>query len=419
MKILYVAYSQQNSSISSANSTITQFPWVNTLLNEMAKYGNFTIALAVPVDGDELQKNQKDGITLYGLPNPQERNIFKQFFDRLTGVIEKSEINSYLNKIICDFEPDIIEIFGSENPFGMIAKEQSKPVIIHIQGYLLVCLGKWFAGMSKCQQFRYSSFKNILLYRGIYHGYYIFKKRAEREAIILKNCKYFLGRTSFDKRIVKFFSPDSTYFHCEEFIRKEFFEKQWNLPLQNEITCVSVLKGTSYKGIDLLVEALLILRKQSTLTFKFKICGVSDDEEIVKFIKKKFKKEINSINIKFLGRLSTGDLIMELCSSNFYLHPSYIENSPNSVCEAMVLGMPIISTNVGGVSSLIHDRIEGILVQEGEPYSLVAAINELINNYEYANLIGINARRRAIQRHDPNEIVKRLNEIYDTILYKK
>jgi glycosyltransferase involved in cell wall biosynthesis len=225
-----------------------------------------------------------------------------------------------------------------------------------------------------------------------------------------------MGRTSFDKRLVSLISPGSTYFHCEEFLRKEFFEKQWNFPLKNEVTCVSILKGTSYKGIDLLVEVLLILKKYSTFSFVFKICGVSENEEIIKIIKKKYKKEINFLNINFLGKLTSDDLVKQLCNSNFYIHPSYIENSPNSVCEAMALGMPIISTNVGGINSLIDDKIEGLLVQEGEPYSLAAAIIELINNYECAKLLGKNARKRSIRRHDPNEIVNQLLDIYKTIL---
>jgi glycosyltransferase involved in cell wall biosynthesis len=195
-----------------------------------------------------------------------------------------------------------------------------------------------------------------------------------------------------------------------------FFEKQWNFTLQNEITCVSILKGTTYKGIDLLVEALLILKKYSKLSFKFKICGVSEDEEIIKIIKKKFKKEINFINIEFLGKLTADDLVKQLCNSNFYVHPSYIENSPNSICEAMALGMPIIASNVGGVSTMIEDEVEGILVQEGEPYSLAGAIVSLTNDYEKAKQLGCNARIKALKRHEPNDILKNLQNIYETII---
>jgi len=415
VRILYLLYNLQDSLTESTNPKIS-LPWVDALLGELVKCESITIALAVPVNNDDVQKIQKNGITIFGLPNPEEKSIFNKAYKRLTRATENIKINSYIIQVINDFEPDIIQIFGSENPFGLIVKQQKIPVIIHIQGFSFVCLGKWFTGISKWEQFRYASLKDLLLMRGSYHDYFTFRKKVETEAIIIKNCNYFMGRTNFDKRIVSFISPGSKYFHCEEIIRKVFFEKQWNFTLQNEITCVSILKGTTYKGIDLLVEALLILKKYSKLSFKFKICGVSEDEEIIKIIKKKFKKEINFINIEFLGKLTADDLVKQLCNSNFYVHPSYIENSPNSICEAMALGMPIIASNVGGVSTMIEDEVEGILVQEGEPYSLAGAIVSLTNDYEKAKQLGCNARIKALKRHEPNDILKNLQNIYETII---
>jgi glycosyltransferase involved in cell wall biosynthesis len=350
------------------------------------------------------------------LPNPKETNFFKKTLERITQSQANLSVNRFASQAISEFEPDIVQIFGSENPFGLIISEHGIPAIIHIQGYLQVWQGKWFTGITKWEQYVYADIKDLLLMSGSYHEFNLFKKRAERESVILKNCRYFMGRTEFDKRLLSLFSPSSGYFHCEEFIRRIFFEKKWNVSLNNEVTCFSILKGTSYKGIDLLVETLMILQTHSARSFKFKICGVSSDEEITRMLKKKYKNQINLLNLEFLGKLNGSEMVEQLCSSNFYIHPSYIENSPNSVCEAMALGMPVISTNVGGVSSLINDNVDGILVQEGEPYSLSAAVINLTNNYEYAKLLGENARKRAILRHDPEKIVNRLLDIYKTII---
>jgi glycosyltransferase involved in cell wall biosynthesis len=155
----------------------------------------------------------------------------------------------------------------------------------------------------------------------------------------------------------------------------------------------------------------------SKFQISFKICGVSENEEIITLLKKKYKKYFKSLNIEFLGKLSADDLVNQLSNSNFYVHPSYIENSPNSVCEAMALGMPVISTNVGGLSTLINDTVEGILVQEGEPYSMAGAILELANNYEKARLLGQKARIKALARHKPESIVKNILSIYDEIIF--
>lgn len=416
MRILFLVYAQQKSFGEFCVRPKTRFSWVDALIDRLSKSGSTSIGIAVPIYDKSFQKAEKDEIALYGLPNPPEKKFYKKIYNSLTYREENLNINNYTLQAVSDFKPDIIQIFGSENPFGLIIKNLNIPVIIHIQGYLLVWKVKWFTAISRWEQFRYENLKNLLIGQGSFHEYNIFMKRAAREAIILRNCRYFMGRTDFDKNIISLLSPDSVYFHCEEFIRKDFLERSWNFPLGSVVKCVSILKATSYKGIELLVETSLILKEYYAFPVEFSICGVSEEEEIIGIIKKKYRKETDFSNIRFLGRLTSAELVDQLCNSNFYVHPSYIENSPNSVCEAMALGMPVISTNVGGLNSLIADKTEGLLVQEGEPYSLAAAVVGLFNNYESAKLLGINARERSLKRHDPEKIMAQLLNIYNTIL---
>ena len=418
MRILYLLFNQQDSVTEFSNNPKISLSWVDALLDELVKCENLNIALAVPINNNTIQKSQKKGITVFGLPNPAEKNILKKAYNRVTGTSREININSYIPEVVDDFNPDIIQIFGSENPFGLIVKDIKTPVVIHIQGYLFVWQRKWFSGITAWEQFRYARLKDLFLMRSNYNAFHSFRKKAATEAVIVENCKYFMGRTDFDRRIAALVSPGSKYFHCEEFIRKDFFEKRWNYPLHNEVVCVSIIKGTSYKGIDLLIECFMILKKYSTLSFKFKICGISGNEEITRIVRKKYKNGCDFKDIEFLGKLSADDLVNQLCNSNIYVHPSYIENSPNSVCEAMALGMPVVATNVGGVSALLEDEEEGILVQEGEPYSLAGAIVDLINDYEKANQMGSNARIKALSRHDPEKIMDSLLKIYDNIIYE-
>lgn len=416
MRILYLLYNHRDSLTEFGNNPKINLSWVDALFEEILKCDNITLGLAVPVNNHTVQKSQKNDITFYGLPDPEEKGLLKKAFRRFTRATVNIHINSYIPEVIDDFKPDIIHVFGSENPFGLIARQIKIPVVIHLQGYLFVLKRKWFAGISRWEQFRYASLKDLLLMRGCYNDSVTFNDKAKTSENIIKNCKYFMGRTKFDKAIVSLISPGSSYFHCEEFIRNEFFEEKWDLPLKDEIICFSILKGGSYKGIDLLVEAYLLVKKFSDITLKLKICGVSEDEEIVRIIKKKYHKVIRSVDIEYLGKLKPDDLVNQLCNSNFYIHPSYLENSPNSICEAMAIGMPVIATKVGGVSSLIKDDIEGIMVQEGEPYALAGAILDLVKNYEKAKELGKNARAKAFKRHFPKDILENLLTIYETII---
>ena len=191
MRILYLLYAQQDSFTEFSSNVITKCPWADALLEELVKCENLNIALVVPINSYGFQKYQTERITLFGLPNPKAINFFKKIYKKITQELENPAINSYASQAISDFKPDIIQIFGSENPFGLILNEHSIPVIIHIQGYLQVWLGKWFKGISKCEQYRYADIKDSLLRQGSYHEYFAFRKRAEREAVILRNCRYF------------------------------------------------------------------------------------------------------------------------------------------------------------------------------------------------------------------------------------
>jgi len=81
----------------------------------------------------------------------------------------------------------------------------------------------------------------------------------------------------------------------------------------------------------------------------------------------------------------------------------------------MILGMPCIATFAGGTSSLLIDNTSGILIQDGDPWSLAGAIIELQNNPKKAIRLGNNAKLQADLRHDSNKILHDLRNIYYSV----
>ena len=99
-----------------------------------------------------------------------------------------------------------------------------------------------------------------------------------------------------------------------------------------------------------------------------------------------------------------------------YIHPSYIDNSPNSICEAQMLGCPVIATNVGGIPSLIDNGVDGLLVPANDPYQMASLIKELHENKTLQISISNNAKIKAINRHDKSIITNQLLNIYKYII---
>ena len=420
MKVLFLVYSPQNSLEYFAERRQTNFPWVDAMILELSKSNNeLAIGLVVPIRSANFQKWIHEEISIYGVP---DLKVPQSPVSRLTNrarLSQGSEIISHTLEAITDFNPDIIQVFGTENIFGIIQLYTKVPVVIHFQGSVLVVATKWFVGLTKWEQFRALSFRKMLTRSGSFFEYFTFRERGQREEVIMKQCRYFIGRTSFDRKLTGFFSPEASYYLCQEFIREDFFKHKWEVPRTNNITCISILKGVTYKGLDLLLDASAILNRYAAIKIEFKICGVSENEEVVTILKRRnYGGDIWSQFI-FLGKLDSKSLIDELVSSNFYIHPSYMENSSNSICEAMALGMPVVATNAGGTNSLINDDLDGILVQEGDPYSIAAAIIELSTNYHKAISIGNRARERAVQRHHPSKLKEEMISIFRSIISER
>jgi glycosyltransferase involved in cell wall biosynthesis len=105
-----------------------------------------------------------------------------------------------------------------------------------------------------------------------------------------------------------------------------------------------------------------------------------------------------------------------MLNAHIYVMPSHIENSPNNLCEAMILGMPCIATFAGGTGSILQDGVDGILVQDGDPWAMAGAIIELINSPERLVFYAKNARTKALKRHDISNTVNQYLTIYTKIL---
>ncbi|MCF8448162.1 MAG: glycosyltransferase family 4 protein, partial [Bacteroidia bacterium] len=146
---------------------------------------------------------------------------------------------------------------------------------------------------------------------------------------------------------------------------------------------------------------------------KWTLAGVDHRSKIPKILMKKFPM-IN--NVILVGRLDSTEIVEQMLHSDLFVLPSAIENSPNALQEAMLIGMPVIATHSGGTSVFIEHNQDGILIPEGEPYSLAGAITELSQNYSKAIEFGKKARERALSRNNPEVIAKQLIIAYKNIM---
>jgi len=116
-------------------------------------------------------------------------------------------------------------------------------------------------------------------------------------------------------------------------------------------------------------------------------------------------------HVEFTGMLSKSQWHKKAEDYNIFINTTNIDNTPVSVIEAMALGLPVVSTNVGGIPFLIDGRVDGLLVKKNNVNAMVNAIIEITNNKEQTRKLVLNARKK-VEGFDW-EIVKQL---WDNIL---
>ena len=220
---------------------------------------------------------------------------------------------------------------------------------------------------------------------------------------------------------MKAHNPLCIYFDCPRIISNEFYKKNWKLSiLKKDVYSVFIGNcSTPRKGLHIAIKALEVL-VMSYPNINFRIAGHAPKNNgnirYLDFINIMIDKKNLRNSIEFTGPLERIGMAQELEKCDLYLLPSLIENSPNTLAEAMIVGVPIVAAAAGGIPSMIRDEQEGLLYRP-EDYQMAALqISRLLKDQEFASRLGKSAQTRALKRHDNKKIVDNMILTYGTVL---
>lgn len=415
MKVLW--FVQENFDPSREKGGYNGAGWISSLCNEIVK--NDGIDLAMAFFSKDTRVGKANGVKYYSMETP-ELSPFKKIYYRIKGKFNQEEEalwSKYRNKmlkVLDDFEPDIIQIFGSENKYGLIAAVTNVPVILHIQGVLGPYFNAFLPPYVSKRDFYFKDGLNPIKIIKNLSQIYNWKMMTHCESNILRNVYYYFGRTTWDYRIAKLYNQKATYFFCNEVLREPFYEKEMKRQISSKLKIVSTISSPPYKGYDLILKTAKLLCSMN-LEFEWTVFGNIS----ASFIETAIGIKHEDVHVKLFGVASEKQIKEILLSCTVYVHPSYIDNSPNSICEAQMCGVPVIATNVGGVCSIVEDGVTGYLVPTNDPYQIAYLVNMLSENQIEVEKICKTARQIALQRHDKIKIVDQLFTAYNHILTLK
>ena len=266
-----------------------------------------------------------------------------------------------ITTIIHDFKPDVIfahSIFSNITPFFMFkAKQNNIPLVMKIAN-------------------RFNLSYPDITFKKIHNIKHIPKIMIWR--YIIKQCvDVFICPSYSTYSWLKNILNVNNIVHINNPIFWDMDKKLYKKK-KNFIKILYVGRLEKEKGVFYLIKAVSILIDNG-YDVKLFIIGEGSEKE---YLKNSIKQE-HKISIVFMGYMEHEDIIFEYADSDIFVLPSICEeNSGLVLLEAMSLGLPLITTNLGGQAELVIENYNGFLVQPGDYTSLAKKIKSIIEDEE-------------------------------------
>lgn len=387
--------------------------WLESSAGSIISEGGIQLVVVAPSNlVENLTKIDGKEIIYYVLPCRNERKYYSAFEELWRQIIDIEK-------------PEIIHIHGTEFSHGLalLRAKIQVPTVLSIQGLSEEIGYHFLDGMSNKDVLLNLSIGGLFLARSpfkqrrkyIKHGLTV-----EREMI--KSVQHIIGRTSFDQSHVLMINPNAAYHKCNESLRDAFYEEKiWSYQSCQKHTIFLSQSSYSIKGLHQVLKAMpLILTHYPDTTIRIAGTDILSSKTLkqkcmrstyANYIKRLIRKLGLMDKVCFTGPLDAVRMRDEYLKCNVFISPSSIENSPNSLGEAQILGVPSIGSYVGGTPDMIPNPKVGYLYRYSDIIMLASAVCKVFSS-EWDST---EERQIATMRHNRKMNVRMLLSIYSFI----
>lgn len=339
------------------------------------------------------------------------------------------DLENYFQMIKLRFSPDVIHIYGTEFPHSLAFVNAcgNDRVVVSLQGLVSIYERYYLAGLSKREIWNNITLRDIIRRDNLLLRQREFKKRGMFEEELLRKVKYVEGRTSWDKTHSLYINNKLKYFHCNRTLRDSFYlSKKWQYVTCEKHSIFLSQCATALKGCHYVLMALPFILKE------FPDCKlyVTNTLDLTRgklknrllmngyflYLRKLIKTFKLEKNVIFTGMLDEKEMCKMYLKSNVFVCPSSIENSPNSVGEAQILGVPCIASYVGGNMDMVTDGVTGFLYRFEEVEMLAFKICDIFRLENKVSVISRQEIEVAEKRHDISVNYNKMMLIYNQVL---
>ena len=385
------------------------------------------MAIAFPVGADMDGRSGEVFLTAH--PDIPLR-YFCFYEDTTHPEIYSDACSASIGRILASYKPDVVHCFGTEYPHALaLARVIDAPekLLFSIQGPISVYAERYMSQLPpKVQNSR--TFRDIIKRDSLLQQQEKFRLRGQMELEAVAGAGHIAGRTEFDRMLTVSWNPDANYHHAGESLRSPFYEGTYNASKAHPHRIFVSQADYPIKGFHyLLLAASRLIKDYPDLEIRCSgqsIIGYDTLKEKLKisaygrYLRQLIKDHNLENCVRILGRLNATRMKEEYLSSALYVCCSSCENSPNSLGEAMILGVPCVAARVGGIPS-VFDEDDGFLYQnepadslEDVASALEQAIRAAFSDPAEARRRAGNAVRHAASNHDREQNTAAILEIY-------
>lgn len=362
--------------------------------------------------GSALKCINKYAICYYLVPNPTGIQTYNQ------------DLEKYFKQIQEECNPDLVHIHGSEYPHSLAfikgCKQQN--VVVSIQGLVGSYADYYLGGIPESTIKKCITIRDVIRKDSLLIQQKNMRQRGMYERELIKSVKHIIGRTSWDKAHCWEMNPDIHYHFCNETLRPSFYSSQWKYETCRTHSIFLSQAHYPIKGIQQVIKALPIILKHYPDT---QVYVAGNNFIKTSFLKRNgFSDYLQKImthyqvkdKITFLGILNEEQMTKQYVEANVFICPSSIENSPNSVGEAQLIGTPCVASYVGGTMDMIEEGKTGLLYRFEETTILAQRVCQIFADDTLAKALSREERIVASCRHNKEFNAKQLYSIYKSIL---
>ncbi len=395
---------------------------MDTLLTESPQV---ELGVAFPVSpGEEMIRGETLGVHYYGFrENTGKPEIYDPGLER------------DMEEILRDFQPQLLHCFGTEYPHTLAAvRSYGRPenTLVGIQGLCAVYADAYMANTPR-EIWHTVTFRDWLKRDSLLRQQEKFRRRGQWEQEAVRLTGHVAGRTDWDRHWTTEWNPGARYHLLRETLRPCFYQGEWSYENCRRHSIFMSQGDYPIKGLHYMLDAMpavleqypdahlyvagnCLLRKGPAAWFKISAYG--------KYLERQIREYGLAEHVTFLGSRTGEQMKEQYLGCNVYVCVSSIENSPNSLGEAMLLGVPVVAGEVGGIGSMITPD-EGWLFPgyqgedsgEGERISKALGRN-VLEVFAQGKQVAERTKKARIHAgctHDGAANLKQLMELYEEL----